>query len=103
FDAALADLTRAVGLDPDEPAVFLERGAVLAQQGRHRDAVADVERALGLKAKRKDRGPTKFDFYNAACVYSLASAAVAREPATPDRGAAVDRHADRALDLLRRA
>jgi len=72
---------------------------VLVRQGRYQAAVADAERALGRPAKAL----TKSDYYNAACLYSLARARVSGEQAAPGRIAAAGRYADRAIELLRRA
>src|SRR5262249_21107126 len=87
------------------PAGYIDRGIVLARQGRHREAVADVERAMGLAAKGKVKANaiTGTGYYNAACVYALSGELVAKDNAVADREAAAARHANRAIELLRKA
>src|SRR5262245_21884738 len=47
---ALADLERAIDLDPDMPAFgYHDRGRALAALGRHQEALADYEHALHLQ------------------------------------------------------
>jgi len=53
---ALADLDRAIELDPDIPAfAYHDRGRVLAALGRHQEALADYEHAVRLQP---DKAPT---------------------------------------------
>jgi serine/threonine protein kinase/Tfp pilus assembly protein PilF len=103
LDRALADTSRIVELRPGEPFGYIDRGIVLTRRGRYMDAVGDVERALGLPAGGKTKAPSKADYYNAACVYSLASA---RAPKATVGGGLEDlsrQYAVRALELLRKA
>jgi tetratricopeptide (TPR) repeat protein len=53
---ALADLSRAIDLDPDLPSFgYHDRGRALAALGRHQEALADYQRAIAL---RPDKGST---------------------------------------------
>jgi tetratricopeptide (TPR) repeat protein len=56
-EAALADLSRAIDLDPEIPYfAFHDRGRALAALGRHQEALADYEHAVAL---RPDKGSTR--------------------------------------------
>jgi tetratricopeptide (TPR) repeat protein len=103
FDRALDDISRVVELLPDQPAGHLDRGIVLARLGRYADAVAEVERVLGRPAKANGKALTHSDYYNAACVYALASDRVAKDQAAAGRDAAAARFASRAIELLQQA
>ena len=48
YEEAVADLTRAIGLDPGYAWAFGERGETYRLMGRHEEAVADLTRAIGL-------------------------------------------------------
>jgi hypothetical protein len=75
------------------------RAMALAKQGDHARATEDVE-ALA----RRD-GLTNVNVYDLACLRSLSSAAAGRDDSlSPDERARLKaRHAERAMDLLRRA
>ena len=49
YAAALADLTRAIGLDPAQPAYFYERGRTYAADNQADQALADYSQAIKLK------------------------------------------------------
>jgi tetratricopeptide (TPR) repeat protein len=49
WDAALADLTRCIELNPNQPEPYNNRAAVLAQKGDYLAATLDFGRAIGLK------------------------------------------------------
>lgn len=48
FDAALADLERAVALQPQDFRTVAHRGEIQSLLGRHDEALRDLERAIGL-------------------------------------------------------
>jgi serine/threonine protein kinase/tetratricopeptide (TPR) repeat protein len=96
---AVEDLSRVVELSPKEPAGYLNRGMVLARHEQYQAGIADADYALGLRAETL----TKIDYYNAACVYSLASARAADDGHVPDGNALALRYANRAIELLRDA
>jgi len=80
---------------------FLHRGLVWARQPTHyREAVADADSACTSAAGLSDDA---WVFYNAGCVYSLASAQAAKDDAATQRDRLARRYADRAVDLLRQA
>jgi serine/threonine-protein kinase len=91
YDEALRDWERAIELDEGSEGVRLRigRAACLAHLGRASDAVAEVEQFAAAKDAKSGT------LYGCACVLSLASAA----PNNPD----ADRHAARAIELLRLA
>jgi Flp pilus assembly protein TadD len=49
LDNALADLTRCIELNPNQPEPYNSRAAVLAQQGEYMAAVIDFSRAIDIK------------------------------------------------------
>ena len=49
YEHALADLTRACELDPNEAKYFLQRSQIYEQSGQRQPALADVDRALKLR------------------------------------------------------
>ncbi len=53
YDKALALLDKALGMAPEDPTLFYQKGAVLAEMGRTDDAIAMLESAL----KRRPRFP----------------------------------------------
>jgi serine/threonine-protein kinase len=89
---ALPDWDRAIALSdpPERVNLRLSRACALARAGRPAGAVAEAEALAGADA------PGGI-LYDAACVYALASAAVR------DDGPLAERHAVRAVALLRRA
>ncbi len=50
YERALADLTRAVELDPDDHSAVGRRAVVLRQMGRYEEALVDLDRAIGLES-----------------------------------------------------
>jgi tetratricopeptide (TPR) repeat protein/predicted aspartyl protease len=56
FEHAIADLTRAIELNPNEPSYFYERGIVRGHSGQAVQAMADFDQALKL---RPDDVPTR--------------------------------------------
>lgn len=48
---ALADFDKAIKLEPNESIYYTNRGKVLLDSGRYREAVADLEKSIGLSAK----------------------------------------------------
>jgi tetratricopeptide (TPR) repeat protein len=99
---AAADWGRAIELadgDPRRDAFRISRALCLPRQGAHAAALAEVQE---MAAAPKPDGGT---LYNLACVASLASAAVERDPllSAPGRSALAEYCRRRALELLRRA
>lgn len=43
---ALADLTKAIELNPDYPAAYYDRARILAMQNKHAEAIADLTKAI---------------------------------------------------------
>jgi hypothetical protein len=74
------------------------RAIVLAQSGDHAKAVAETEAVLG---KNVEGGL----LYDAACAFSLASSAAAHDTQLGDleRTKLAEKHAARAVEVLRRA
>jgi tetratricopeptide (TPR) repeat protein/serine/threonine protein kinase len=99
FHAAQADFDKALELRPDYPLALLERGSCWARQGRYRDAVTAADQAVAPVQANL----TKVDLYNAACIYSLASAQASKDESQPDRDMLAEQYADRAVELLRQA
>ena len=56
LDLARADFDAAAALRPDLGDVYVNRSAVLIGQGRHREALAEVERGLALELVNPERG-----------------------------------------------
>jgi serine/threonine-protein kinase len=75
------------------------RASRFALDGDHARAVAEVQPVVTSKYAHR------LDYYNAACVYSLASAAVARDTklSAAERSRLGKEYADRALELLHQA
>jgi tetratricopeptide (TPR) repeat protein len=99
---ALKDLNRAIQLEggAGRDATRSQRARVLAGQGLYARAVEEVKRLQGDKSV-----PTDWTRFNAACVYSLASAAVHSDPKVPpaEGNKLAEHYAGRALDLLGQA
>lgn len=51
---ALPDYSRAIALDPTNAESLLRRGVVYARQGRHNEAIADFDQAIGACSKNPD-------------------------------------------------
>jgi serine/threonine-protein kinase len=75
------------------------RALRLAREGDHARALAEVQPVLASKYAQR------VDYYNVACVYSLASAAVRKDAAlAAEKQAALSQeYADRAVEVLREA
>ena len=56
---AIADLTRAIELDPELAWAIAERGEAYRLMGRHEDAIADLTRAAGLHPTTGSRSTTE--------------------------------------------
>jgi len=99
FDEALEDWDRSLPLAPGHAhqQFRLLRAATLARKGDHRQAVAEAQ--MFTAAKPADL------LYRAACVYSLASAAVLKDEAipSPERDKLAGEYSARAVLLLRAA
>ncbi|HMP73022.1 MAG TPA: tetratricopeptide repeat protein [Kiritimatiellia bacterium] len=50
-DAALADLTRALVIDPNEPMLYLHRSSLFEAKGMSRKAIQDIQRAIELNPR----------------------------------------------------
>jgi tetratricopeptide (TPR) repeat protein len=96
---ALHDFDEAIGLDPSSGDAHNGRGFARLRFGEHREAVADVERAVSLDE------PTAHLFYKAARVYGLAAVVVSAEVRKKGQESVLlaTRYQDRAADLLREA
>ena len=64
FDRAIADLTRAIALDPKNAVSFSNRGWAYQQKGDYDQAIADLTRAIALDSKNA------VSFGNRGSVYS---------------------------------
>ena len=53
FNQAIADLDRAVKLDPDAPAAYQARGEIHFKAGHIRESIADFDRFLELQPRRE--------------------------------------------------
>jgi tetratricopeptide (TPR) repeat protein len=86
---------------------YVNRGLLWARQPRrYKEAAADADEACKWRLGFAWRyGPVHRScvFYDAACVYSLASAQAAKDEADPERYALARRYAERAVELLRQA
>jgi tetratricopeptide (TPR) repeat protein len=100
-DEALADWERALPLAEGSvrDAVRIGRAATLARLGEHARAAAEAD-ALGGQQSLAGR-----DFYNLACVYALAAAAVGRDAqlAKAEQDRRAEQYAGRAVGLLKKA
>jgi hypothetical protein len=98
FQALLAE-HQAIETAIKENSECNKRALALLQKGDHAGAVAEVKPILVSKYANR------IDYYNAACVFSLASAAVRKdEKILAEEQAKLGReYADRAMELLRRA
>jgi serine/threonine-protein kinase len=103
---ALALRERLVRAHPDVPdyhsqltQVRTDRASLLANRGSHARAAAEAETLA------RGKGAKGLDFYNAACVYSLCSAAAGKDPglSPAERGRLVEKYAGRAVALLQQA
>jgi len=54
IDGALADLTRAIALDPKNADVYRYRGLLRIEQGNHALAIADFTQAIALNGKKAE-------------------------------------------------
>jgi tetratricopeptide (TPR) repeat protein len=82
-----------------ENAERMKRATQLLQEGDYTRAVAELKAILASKFA------THIDYYNSACVYSLASAAARKDAKLSDKEQVriEQEYANRALDLLRQA
>jgi tetratricopeptide (TPR) repeat protein len=82
-----------------ENAEHMKRAARLVQEGDHARAADELKPVLASKLA------THIDYYNGACVYSLASAAARKDAKLSDkeRVRLEQEYADRAMELLRQA
>jgi tetratricopeptide (TPR) repeat protein len=96
---ALHDFEKAIGLDPAYGDAYFGRGSARVRLGQHRQAVADVEKALRL-AK-----PTAPRLYNAARVLCQAAGAAGSEARRRgwDAVAQSNRYRDLAVELVEEA
>jgi len=53
YEEAIADLTRAIELDPTEPTSYMNRGLSLTVRGRHTEAKKDFDKCLELNPALK--------------------------------------------------
>jgi tetratricopeptide (TPR) repeat protein len=95
-EAALADLSRAIQLEPDIPYfAYHDRGRALAELGRHEEALADYERAIALRpdvgSTRNRMGTTLYHLGRLDEALAAYTEAIRQEPARGnfcfDRGA----------------
>jgi tetratricopeptide (TPR) repeat protein len=100
YKEAVTAYEKALELTPEKgrTPLRLDHALVLAQSGDHAKAVAEAEAIVA-----KDANPS--ELYDAACVLSLASAAVAADDklAVEARGKLAEEYATRAVALLRQA
>ena len=96
---AVRDFDEAIRLDPSSSNAYLGRGTARVQMGQHRQAVADIEKALGLGK------PTALMDYNAARVLCQAAVAAGSEVRQKGQNALAQarQYQDRALALLQDA
>jgi len=92
FAESLADCDRAAGIDSKSPMPILVRAGAKASQGKHAEAVAEAKRVL--ESGQPIDGNA---LYAAACVWSLASRALASDNDAADQAGAA---ADQAANLL---
>ena len=98
-ERAEEDMTKVIELTPDLPSSYLDRAVLRVKHGKLQAAMTDTERALGLS----DDAISKVELYNAACVNALAAAHISKDEGLAERRSLAVQHADRAVDLLRRA
>jgi tetratricopeptide (TPR) repeat protein len=67
---AVADVTQAIELSPSEVGLYFERGRYLSKLGRHRQAVDDFDRALGLCEQQQN------DYYRESLCFLRADALI---------------------------
>jgi eukaryotic-like serine/threonine-protein kinase len=96
---AFYDFQVAIRLDPTSADAYNGRGLAILRQAKHREGVADAERAVSLGE------PTPDLYYKAARVYALAAIVVSAEARKTgqDSVSQASRYRDRAADLLRGA
>jgi tetratricopeptide (TPR) repeat protein/tRNA A-37 threonylcarbamoyl transferase component Bud32 len=94
---ALHDFQEAIDLDPSSSDAYAGRGSARLRLGEHREAVADVEKALGLGEPSGDL------CYKAARVYALADVVAGAEVRKKGSETVIlaARYQDRAATLLR--
>src|SRR4029453_3896390 len=64
WNAAIDELTRAIGIDPKSQIAYAARGVANAEIGKYQDAIDDITTALAL-------GPADAQmFYNRGCTYN---------------------------------
>ena len=98
YESALADYTKRCEILPQYGAVHTDRGYLLVNNlGRYRDAAKEAEMSISPPAEII----TQDQFYNAACLYALASVQVAKDESEPDRERTARQYADRAVELLK--
>lgn len=54
LQGAIAEFSTAIRLDPEDPRAYRARGFVLSREGKHVDAIADLERAAELFCAQGD-------------------------------------------------
>ena len=91
------DFQEAIDLDPSSSDAYAGRGSARLRLGEHREAVADVEKALGLGEPSGDL------CYKAARVYALADVVAGAEVRKKGSETVIlaARYQDRAATLLR--
>ena len=96
--SALSDFERAIRIDSTNADAHLGRGLALAALGQHREAVADVAKALGMAE------PTATRLYNAVRIHAQAAIVAASEARKTGRDAVslVNHYLDQAMELARR-
>ena len=99
FDKAVEDINKSVEIYPKNHSLRITRSLFFIRQGKNDKALADTEQVIGDHVESM----TKYNYYNAACIYSLASAQAAKDQSEADRETLARRYADRAVELLRLA
>jgi tetratricopeptide (TPR) repeat protein len=79
YKAALRDFQEAVQRDANNPDAYVGRGLAQVMLGEYRAAMGDASAALRLKPQAPEM------MHNVACIYALAMAKVANDPAALDR------------------
>jgi tetratricopeptide (TPR) repeat protein len=96
---ALADFDAAIKVDPTNADAYTGRGSARAVRGEYATAVADAREAIRLAATSPRIN------YNAARIYAIAAAAIARETGEKGRQSRplVAKYEDTAVQLIRQA